>query len=635
MNNNLLQKNTELLKKITALVLVGGVLTGNFNIAFGQGAQNVNDAFDYPREDEPYSSYQNESFYPVPAIGNSDLPSSTQNEIFEKYGELYVDWVNMRNADWEQNRLMCAEDIHDFLYNYMKNGQTATPIYTWSKLLVPNGFQTRDGAWNDFDGDGKINGIVRLKQESLPPQSVDTDSDGSTQGEWDDWYGNGIPNKFDPFVETYGYQSIDTLMTTLGTSVDEDSDNDGLPNTTDPFPNFATFGDSGFSAPSSDENAGTPSLGNDIGETDLYVGLRKLENADENNNSLKADLEKLLSNTFGLPERADTPKSSSGSGDKVEVTGALVNLGINQDQSLLQIRNLTANTAYSSEQIYKQLVNNCVILAEIEDSLARQEYQTLVADAVARQISKEKIDDETKQVIDRVTTGYDTDGDGEGDSPQFTTNRDYDEGIAIGNTLKIKMDEINRTGNPLLIEATNKTILSIVGEENKALNSSGLTHDQTNNYLAFHNNASKNLAQLTTKKKGVLSKIGGYFLSAVGGIDKTTDPYSAEFDSGLFWTSLSKISDPTEPNNPSSAFIIGSQDIRQTIESELNRLTEEYLANQGFKSYRECVLKNQSGECEEWVSVPGSITRERVINQLNSETRKNENSHSTSDITNE
>lgn len=611
------------LKKTIALTMVAGFVFSPLNTAWAQ-ATTTNDGLQYPREDAPYSRYESESFYPIPTVANSGLASSTQNQIFEKYGELYVDWVNMRTSAWESDRLMCAEDIHDFLYNYIKEGYGNTPSYYWSRLLQPNGFQYREGAWNDFDGDGKINGIVRLKQESLPPQSVDNDGDGNTQGEWDDFYGNGIPNKFDPFVLSYGYTSVDDLMSRLGTSVDEDVDNDGLPNASDDRPFFSTFGDADFS-------------GNDLGKDDMYKALRNpvtLKNLNlstyQTNEKLESALAGILTDTFGLN---GVSGDLSSNGDKVQITGSgLV--------SLVQIRNLAGNTAYSSEQIYKQLVNNCVIMAGINDSLSRQEYQTLVADAVARELGAKQAREIAKDAAEVIATGFssglDTNGDGEIDekdnSSLIANPSDFKTQSAT--EARIKANEvINRAKdtNPTLDETQAAWYFNSFSSMESRL-ASQLSPEQEE---IFENPPI--LAASRDDNPGLLTRATSYLFASIAGTPKSVSAqvYADPNFSFNYWDGLKK-KFGLGADNPLALYITIDEYMSSSQDKAIKDAEQILLSGNGFLPERICVKTTENGKaCEEWVTItPGSVVKTMTEKILGISFDEFMNTDSVSDTTN-
>jgi hypothetical protein len=626
------------------------------------GAQSTNT--DAQRAlDNPYLSPQDKAIYsPVRNILEANLASTSVNDLFRQYGDALTGYVQVKNKQWESDRISCAEDVHDFLYAYMKRGDGTTPSALWSKLLQSNFFQSRTDAWNDFDGDGLINGefIFDAQQKKMVqtiPQGRDLDGDtkNGDKGDFDDHYGFGVPNVYSPLVKQFGRdKTVSEVMALLGLGLDGDNDNDSLTNNIDselrvvadgsmPYMYFASYGDANF-----DHTV--------TGAKDIYQrigydanGLPKINtqtNAQARSEAAGGDIDKdgisdvndinpAGNDTMFWPYQYGSPTITPNGGQyTVAESGFLLQISTDIRNIAANSRSFDAQSAYNSEEIKKILTDNCVRMADLQGIMGRLEFKELISDRMARDISRQQLDEQTNKITDSIKGGYDEDGDGEGDSPQITVNQTYDETAAATDELKNLLAAYDRTDNSNTKEALGKIILGLVGEENPIVNSPIVTQEQAQEFASLDQPNKDTLAK-NTKPQGFLGRMVSY-LGAVaspfsGGGDNTTSG-DAAFDSAFFWETLLAINNPSYANNPNTAFMLVSDDVRRSIEKRVAQVKNEFIANQGFKSYRQCILKNEDGSCEEWATLPGSIAKERLTNQLNTETGRLENSSEITDL---
>lgn len=606
----------------------------------------------------PYLSPSDKAIYsPVRNILEANLASTSVNDLFRQYGDALTGYIQVKNKQWESDRISCVEDVNDFIYNYIKQGRGDTPSALWSKLLQPNFFQDRTGPWNDFDGDGLINGefIFDTKQNKMVqvvPQGRDLDGDtkNGDKGDFDDHYGFGVPNVYNPLVKQFGLdKTVPEVITLLGLGLDGDNDNDGLLNDnlkelgvaadgSMPYMYFATYGDADLNK-------------NDIGPLDMYIrNLSSNRGAQGSQPNISLMNEEQFANILNgqIPVRpgdytgtidygidyAPMSFDGTGGGEARMATGPILTYTYNSAAALKQIRTFSAQTAYNSEEIKKILTDNCVRMADLQGIMGRLEFKELISDRMARDISRQQLDEQTNKITDSIKGGYDEDGDGEGDSPQITVNQTYDETAAATDELKNLLAAYDRTDNSNTKEALGKIILGLVGEENPIVNSPVVTQEQAQEFASLDQPNKDTLAK-NTKPQGFLGRMVSY-LGAVaspfsGGGDNTTSG-DAAFDSAFFWETLLAINNPSYANNPNTAFMLVSDDVRRSIEKRVAQVKNEFIANQGFKSYRQCVLKNEDGSCEEWATLPGSIAKDRLTNQLNTETGRLENSSEITDL---
>lgn len=567
-------------------------------------------------------------YSPTRNILDSSLPQSVTNKLFEQYGEAYGAYVVVRQKQWEDDRIACAEDVNDFLYNYMKRGRGDTPSTEWSELLQPNIFQNRTGPWNDFDGDSQINSL---------PQSKDYDkTDGiSFKGDFDDWYDFGVPNKYNPLLQyvkdkygiTDGMMPILQFLASEKMVVDEDDDGDSIVDGQDPYPYFATYGDADLNR-------------NDIGPTDMYYRLLDGVNPPKTNADLGRGLNYLLDGrnifdgSYSGIDYAEIGKPDIGNPQQtVAEVGPLLLFSYNSSAALKQVRTFTAQTAYETEEIKKILVDNCVRMADLQGILGRLEFKELIADRVGREIASEQIKQDTKAIVKTLNNNYDSNGDREPDAAQYF-DRKNDFPNEFGLTAINISDEYDTSNNPDLINAKNLVILNLVGEQNKKNNNNNsLTVEEKETFVAIQNGNNNLAKQNKNQPTTFLAKLSHYFRAAVGPTSGTQNSVLSQEDAASFWKILTKITDFNSPNNPASALMIATEDITGRLTQRQKELEQEYLANQGFKSYRECQIYTPDGQCEQWATIPGSITRERVINQLNADTNQKTNVDESQDLT--
>lgn len=579
------------------------------------------------------------SYSPVRNILDGSLPESTAEELFKKYGTSLNDYVAVKNRQWENDRISCAEDVHDFLYGYMKRGRGNTPSSQWSRLLQPNFFQGREGPWNDYDGDNAINGqkdpttglwVIPQPRNSNPTEDSDFTDD------FDDAYGFGVPNIYSPLVEKFGRNStVASVMSALGLTLDSDNDQDNIANADDPYPFFATYGDADF-----DHTATGP---DDIYRRIIYVDGEPQFNTQTNSTSedndgdgIKdtEDVAPFVNNSELFINHTTSPRPSPTGGQyTVTEVGGLLNFAYNTDLSTRSIAGFTAKTAFETEEIKKILVDNCVRMADLQGIMGRLEFKELIADRVGREVASEKIKQQTKAIVNTVNNGYDSDGDREPDSSQyFDRSNDFPKELGL-TTINIS-DEYDRSGNQTLIDAKNLFIVNSTGDPSKKTDSEIVTPAELSAFNSFQNSGKTKLASRKTGASGgFLSRLSLYFRAAVGPTSGPDLGILSQEDAAFFWETLGKIMDPNQPNNPGSAFMLVADDISSRINQREKELEQEYVANQGFKSYRECQFYTPEGKCEQWATIPGSITKDRVVNQLNTETNQLVNVDEAQDLT--
>ncbi len=617
----------------------------------------------------PYLPQQDKAIYsPVRNILDSNLPNTTVNDLFQQYGDALSGYVQVKTQQWENDRISCSSDVNDFLYAYIKQGRGDTPPGVWSKLLQPNFFQSRNGAWNDYDGDGKINGLFQGGGTSVVqsnPKGVDSDpNDGIVlKGNYDDWYGFGVPNAYNPLVKYVkdnfpnqypdGFMSISQLMFQLGLSLDDDNDNDGLMNN-DPKEMVSTAGCSTanmndclpymFYAAYNDADLNHNSTGaydifNRIVYDENLVPQMNItpnkDNPNMNTGNVNPFADSSLyptdpNNQWGYEDKLfniNNPPNPGGSPNDVLPTGPIIQYTYDADVSLRQIRTFTDQAAFNSEEMKKIMVDNCVRMADLQGIMGRMEFQTLIADRIARDISSEKL-----QNLNDSTFAYaygidDSNSDPSKNDPLIVAN--------LGDTVNKARQNEAKKFNDELPDSEVKTALTInqSGSLQGIMNST-LSDDEA---AALADNQDDQNTNNTAGQSNpnIATRISSYLLSAVVGPGQnTTNNTNQQNNNESYWQGLLKKTG-LGPLNPYASYMFSKDELALRQDAAEQNAREEALAGGGFLPKKDCLKKTSDGTgCADSVNIFSGST---IMNSVNSAVKSVydwlSGSHSTSDLT--
>jgi hypothetical protein len=87
-----------------------------------------------------------------------------------------------------------------------------------------------------------------------------------------------------------------------------------------------------------------------------------------------------------------------------------------------------------------------------------------------------------------------------------------------------------------------------------------------------------------------------------------------------YWSTFTKMFDPTRPNNPGTAYFLTQQKMNQAKERSTNLALEEYSTGGGFLPSRKCVEYTLDGKfCNKWITeTPGQIINQTTGAAMNS-----------------
>ncbi len=238
----------------------------------------------------------------------------------------------------------------------------------------------------------------------------------------------------------------------------------------------------------------------------------------------------------------------------------------------------------------KTLVEICGHIKDVRRIQLAIEQKEFVQDAQARDQANKLTGDYNKEYLDYINSGHAANASGEKDSFVIQNYGDY---------LQSKRNEAAK-----------------IALDTDLKNSGDIFKDATREILTKQEATGRNYPASTISKADY---------------DKLQNP--SQISSSDFTTLLTKVYDPTKPNNPLTSYIINNE-ILQSAKDRAEQLAITESQSSGFKPVEECIEKASDGQnCLKWkIITPSSIVAHQTGTVLDTKLNQLEQVHEVSDL---
>lgn len=272
-----------------------------------------------------------------------------------------------------------------------------------------------------------------------------------------------------------------------------------------------------------------------------------------------------------------------------QFTGGLLSssVPVHETGDLLEVTGNIEEIESESRDVLIEICGHIKDIRRIQLALEQKEFE---GDAKARQEAADLVEEYRNQYLEFVKEGYVVDGSGEKDTLVVENYGDYYAERRAA-AAKIVLDEYLKNSGDIFKEATREA-------------------------LTRQENESRYYPASTISREEY---------------DKLKNP--ANMTSEELTTLLTKVYDPTKPNNPWTSYLI-NKDFLQQAKDRAEELAKDELQSSGFKPVRECVEVAEDGETclKTRIITPGSIVENNVGKVFDSRVDQLEQADEVSDV---